>query len=32
MSRTSARAIAAGIVAEASFDSVLDDFPANAGR
>jgi len=29
---TSARAIAAGIVAEASFDSVLDDFLANRGR
>ncbi len=29
---TSARAIAAGIVAEPSFDSVLDDFLANASR
>jgi len=29
---TSARAIAAGIVAEDSFDAVLDDFLANAGR
>lgn len=29
---TSARAIAAGIVAEPSFDAVLDDFLANLGR
>lgn len=29
---TSARAIAAGIVAEDSFDAVLDDFLANTGR
>jgi len=29
---TSARAIAAGIVAESSFDAVLDDFLANNGR